>query len=427
MSVDRLPPATPEGTPPAALARLAVVGMSFRSATLAEREGVAVAPAEMPDALARLVAIPGVSGAAIVSTCNRMEAWLEADPGSLDAVAAAACPRGGAGVYRHQGVDAARHAFRVAAGLDAMALGDAQVLGQFKAAFRDAEAAGTLSPALARLRDRAIRAAREARTHTGVGRHAVSISHVAVELVRKVFADLAGRRVLILGSGKMCAHAGRRLVEAGARTTVVAGRQFENAARLAAALGGVAVPKEALAEELPRHDVVVTGTACPQTLIDRGLAEASMRERRGRPQLIVDIALPRDVDPAVRSVAGVFLYDLDDLRSVAEANARERRREAGAAEQVVAEAAAAFAAEHHDAAPLVVRLRRRAEEIRVEELRRAKAGLGPLTAEQEAAVDAATRAIVNKLLHAPTTHLRVLGQAGNEAALRLAGSLLGVG
>jgi glutamyl-tRNA reductase len=425
--MERPVPAAPEGTPQAALARLAVVGMSFRSATLEEREGVAVTAAEMPAALARLAAIPGVAGAAILSTCNRMEAWLDADPEALAAVTAAACPRGGAGVYRRQGESAAHHAFRVAAGLDAMALGDAQVLGQFKAAFRAAEAAGTLTPALARLRDRAIRAARDARTHTGVGRHAVSISHVAVELVRKVFADLEGRRVLVLGSGKMCAQAGRRLVEAGARITVVAGREFGNAARLASVLGGEAVPKEALAEELPRHDVVVTGTACPHTLIGRELAEASLRERRGRPQLMVDIALPRDVDPAVRSVAGVFLYDLDDLRTVAEANARERQREAGAAEQVVAAASSSFAAEHHDAAPLVVRLRRRAEEIRLDELRRAKAGLGPLTAEQEAAVDAATRAIVNKLLHAPTAHLRVLGQSGNEAALRLAGSLLGVG
>ena len=409
-----------------ALEGLAVVGLSFRSASLDEREGVAVSATELPAVLARVAALPGVAGVAIVSTCNRVEAWLEAGPEAAEAARALLYPRAGPGVYRHHGEAAARHAFRVAAGLDAMALGDAQVLGQWKAAFRAAEAAGTLSPALARLRDRAIRAARDARTHTGVGRHAVSISHVAVELVRKVFADLSGRRVLILGSGKMCAHAGRRLVDAGARATVVAGRELAHAERLAAALGGVAVPKEALAGELPRHDVVLTGTACPYTLVGRELAEASMRERRGRPQLLVDIALPRDVDPAVRSVPGVFLYDLDDLRAVAEANARERRREAEAAERVVAEAVAAFVAEHHDAAPLVVRLRQRAEEIRVAELRRAEAGLGPLTAEQQAAVDAATRAIVNKLLHAPTTHLRALGQSGNEAALRLAGALLGV-
>lgn len=421
------PPGSSEGTHGAGLGRLAVVGLSFRSASLSEREAVAVSAAALPAALQRLAGLPGVAGAAIVSTCNRVEAYVEADAEALDAVAAAVCPAAGAAVYRRRGVDAARHAFRVAAGLDAMALGDAQVLGQWKAAFRAAEAAGTLSPALARLRDRAIRAARDARTHTGVGRHALSISHVAVELVRKVFADLDGRRVLILGSGKMCAQAARRLVEAGARATVVAGRHLESATRLAEALGADAVPAEALAAQLAAHDVVVSGTACPTTVIGREMVEAAMRERRGRPQLIVDIAVPRDVEASVRSIPGVFLYDLDDLRSVAEANARERRREAGAAEHVVAEAAAAYAAEHDAAAPLIVQLRRRAEEIRREELGRARARLGGLTAEQESAVEAATRAIVNKLLHAPTSQLRALGREASEEKLRFAGSLLGIG
>lgn len=421
------PPGSSDGTHGAGLGRLAVVGLSFRSASLSEREAVAVSAAALPAALQRLAGLPGVAGAAIVSTCNRVEAYVEADAEALDAVAAAVCPAAGAAVYRRRGVDAARHAFRVAAGLDAMALGDAQVLGQWKAAFRAAEAAGTLSPALARLRDRAIRAARDARTHTGVGRHALSISHVAVELVRKVFADLDGRRVLILGTGKMCAQAARRLVEAGARATVVAGRDFENATRLAEALGADAVPAEALAAQLAAHDVVVSGTACPTTVIGREMVEAAMRERRGRPQLLVDIAVPRDVEASVRSIPGVFLYDLDDLRSVAEANARERRREAGAAEHVVAKAAAAYAAEHDAAAPLIVQLRRRAEEIRREELSRARARLGGLTAEQESAVEAATHAIVNKLLHAPTSQLRALGREASEEELRFAGSLLGIG
>ncbi len=421
------PPGSSEWAHGAGLGRLAVVGLSFRSASLSEREAVAVPAAALPAALERLAGIPGVAGAAIISTCNRVEAYVEADADALDAVAAAVCPAACAAVYRRRGVDAARHAFRVAAGLDAMALGDAQVLGQWKAAFRAAEAAGTLSPALARLRDRAIRAARAARTHTGVGLHALSISHVAVELVRKVFADLDGRRVLILGSGKMCAQAARRLVEAGARATVVAGRHFENATRLAEALGADAVPAEALAAQLAAHDVVVSGTACPTTVIGREMVEAAMRERKGRPQLLVDIAVPRDVEASVRSIPGVFLYDLDDLRAVAEANARERRREAVAAERVVAEAAAAYAAEYDDAAPLVVQLRRRAEEIRREELGRVRVRLGALTAEQESAVEAATRAIVNKLLHTPTSQLRALGREASEEELRFAGSLLGIG
>jgi glutamyl-tRNA reductase len=157
------------------------------------------------------------------------------------------------------------------------------------------------------------------------------------------------------------------------------------------------------------------------------MVEAAMRQRRGRPQLIVDIAVPRDVEASVRSVPGVFLYDLDDLRSVSEANARERHREAGAAERVVATAVTEYAAEHDASAPLVAQLRRRAEEIRREELGRARARLGTLTAEQEAALEAATRAIVNKLLHVPTSQLRCLGRGASRQELLFAGSLLGIG
>jgi glutamyl-tRNA reductase len=426
--MDAPEPPSRQATPGTGLDRLAMVGVSFRTAPLAVREALAVAPCDLPAALTRLAAQPGVAGAVILSTCNRVEAYFDAEERAHDHVAALAFNGlGGEARYRKQGTDAALHAFRVAAGLDAMALGDAQVLGQWKAAFRAAETAGTLTPALARLRDRAIRAARDARTHTGVGRHALSLSHVAVELVRKVFADIDGRRVLVLGSGKMCAQAARRLVEAGARTTVVAGRQIENASRLAGSLGAVAVPAEDLAAQMLLHDVVVTGTSCPTHVISRDMVEAAMRGRRGRPMLIVDIAMPRDVEGGARSLPGVFLYDIDDLGAVAEANARERRRESTAAEQVVAAAAAAYAAEHDAATPLVTRLRLHAEEIRRDELRRARARLGPLTAEQESALEAATRAIVNKVLHVPTSQLRLLGREASERELRFAGSLLGIG
>ena len=407
--------------------RLAVVGVSFRNAPLCVREKLAIGAGDLRPALDRLAALPGVAGVVILSTCNRVEAYIDSDADAVGLVAASVFAVADPGlVYRKRGPDAALHAFRVAAGLDAMALGDAQVLGQWKAAFRAAETAGSLSPALLTLRDRAIRAARDARTFTGIGCHALSVSHVAVELVRKVFADLGGRRVLILGSGKMCTRAARRLVEAGARATVVAGREIENARRLAEELGGSAAPPDALAAELAVSDVVVSGTACPNTLITRAMVEAAVHVRGGRPLLIVDIAVPRDVDADVRSVPGVFLYDMDDLRGIADANAGERRRESAAAERVVGSAAAALAREHHEAAPLVVRLRARAEEIRSDEVRRAMSRLGPLSAEQQAAVDAATRAIVNKILHAPTAQLRDLGERGNKADLRFAGALLGL-
>ena len=264
------------------------------------------------------------------------------------------------------------------------------------------------------MRNRSLAAAKRARTRTGIGRNAVSVSYVAVELARKIFGDLTGRGVLMLGSGKMGALAARLLVRGGARAAVLGGRSLDRAERLAAAIGARSAPRESLREELARTDIVISGTAAPVLVIRREDVEATRAARRGRPLFLIDIALPRDIDPSVREIDGVFLYDLDDLKSVAEANRRERERQAAAAEAIVEREVREFLGweRSRHVLPLLVELRRRAEEVRRAEVDRALRRLGPLTPEQEEALEALSAAIVNKLLHPMTVHLKQAAQDG---------------
>jgi glutamyl-tRNA reductase len=316
------------------------------------------------------------------------------------------------------GDDAVRHAFRVTASLDSMVVGESQILGQVKEAYQIAESAGTLGSALSALRNRSLAAAKRVRTATAIGRNAVSVSHVAVELARKIYGDMRGRQVLLIGAGKMSEIAARQLVAGGAHATVVGGRRFERACELANALGGTAVPFETLGQELARADVVISGTGAPDIVVSRAEVERACATRRHRPLFLIDIAVPRDVDPTVRQLADVFLYDLDDLKAVAEANLRERQREAGEAEAIVEQSVRDYLDWQRslDVVPVLVELRQRAEQIRRAEIERARKQLGPLTAQQEEAVERLTSAIVQKLLHAPSVQLRELAGHGHPAA-----------
>jgi glutamyl-tRNA reductase len=407
------------------LPSLVIVGVSHRTAPLEVREALAFAREELADALHALRAQAGLQEAMILSTCNRVELYgREGEAPAGEALQAfihgyhgrlpelpASC------VYRLAGAEAVRHAFRVAASLESMVIGESQILGQVKEAYHTAEQAGTLGATLGALRNRTLSAAKRVRTETGIGRNAVSISHVAVELARKIFGDLKDKNVLLVGAGKMSELAARRLVREGGRATVVGGRTLAKAEDLAAALGGRAAPLEALRAELATADVVISGTGAPQTIIkvedvESARRSAVARGRHRRPLFLIDIAVPRDVDPGVARLDGVFLYDLDDLRSVAEANLRERRKEAAAAEVLIDREIREFLDWQRslDMVPLVAELRRRGEEIRRGELARLRSRLGPLTPEQDAALEAATTAIVNKLLHSPTVHLKEADQ-----------------
>ena len=396
-----------------------VIGVSHRTAPLAVREALAFPRDQLRDALLRLRAETGAGEVMILSTCNRVELYArQDDPGAVDALESFLAryhARDGrelhAVVYRYADADAIRHAFRVAAGLESMVIGEPQILGQVKEAYQVAEEAGTLGSALNALRNRSLAAAKRVRTETGIGRNAVSVSYVAVELARKIFGELKDKNVLLVGAGKMSELAAKHLVRSGGRATVLGGRTFEKAAELAAALGGKAAPLESLRDELARTDIVISGTGAPGIVIQEADVESARAARRGRharPLFLIDIAVPRDIDPAVRKIGGVFLYDLDDLKTVAEANLRERLKESAAAEALVEREVREFLdwQKAREVVPLLNELRRRAEEIRRHELEKARRRIGPLTAEQDEAIEAATTAIVNKLLHPPTVHLK---------------------
>ena len=417
-------------------AGLFVVGLNHRAAPVEVREAVAFAKDARADDLRRVREAAELSEAVVLSTCNRVEVWGAGDEAAVERVAALLLARGGrpatdaALLYRLAGEEAVRHLFRVPCGLDSLVLGEPQILGQVKEAYHAAEEAGTLGGRLAALRNHALAAAKRVRTDTGIGRHAVSVSHVAVELAIKIFGHVRGVRVMVVGAGKMSGLAARRLAREGADLTVV-GRTEARAVELAAALGGRALSFDKMAAELATADVVLTGTAAPTTIIHAPDVEVAARARRGRPLFLIDIALPRDVDPAVRAIPGVFLYDLDDLHGVAAANLRERQREAGSAEKLVEEEVRRYLGDERarGAVPSVTELRQRAEGIRRAELEKARRHMGPLTPEQDRALEAVSTAIVNKLLHAPTVCLKDVARQGLSAEqaslLRLALGLTG--
>jgi len=408
---------------------IVVVGLNHRTAPIELREAASFPRDTLAEALAELRAEDGIREAMILSTCNRVELYAgSADPAAVDTLAArlnrAAQSRGRDleeapdVLYRLADEDAVRHAFRVAASLDSMVIGETQILGQVKEAYQLAEQAGTLGPALSVLRQRSLAAAKRARTETGIGRNAVSVSHVACELARKIFGQLAGKQLLLVGTGKMSAIAARHLVRDGAHATVLVGRTPARAEELAQALGGRAAPFEALREQLTHADIVISGTAAPVTVIKRADVEQARAARRHRPLFLIDIAVPRDVDSAVRDLDGVFLYDIDDLKAVADANLRERQKEAQEAEALVEREVRAYLDWQRslDVVPVLVALRERAEAIRRAEIERARKRLGALTPEQESAVEGLTSAIINKLLHAPTVQLKEMAATGHPGA-----------
>jgi glutamyl-tRNA reductase len=415
---------------------LVIVGVSHKTAPLDVREAFAFPKGELADWLRRFRAEAALDEAMILSTCNRVELYGRAsDAESVEKVAEFLTKVRGRGdrertfLYALRGDDAVRHAFRVAASLDSMVIGEPQILGQVKEAYQIAESAGTLGSVLSALRNRSVASAKRARSETGIGHNAVSVSYVAVELARKIFGNLKERNVLLVGAGKMSELAAKHLVRQGARATVLGGRRFERAAELAAALGGRAMPFEALRDEMARADIVISGTGAPGIVIQREDVQTACAARHRRPLFLIDIAVPRDVDPAVRDLEGVFLYDLDDLKSVSEANLRERRKQAAAAEALVERETREFLDWQRslDVVPLLVELRRRADEIRKSEIEKVRTRLGVLSPAQEEALEAATTAIVNKLLHPSMVQLKEASRNGHAPeSLGMLRKLLGL-
>ena len=418
-----------DGFDASARPELFCMGLSHKSAPIEVREKLAVPDGQARALLQSFAARPGVVEAVLLSTCNRVELFAAVNgPDAAEGLAATFLERGGDAVrphlHRHHGESAVVHLFRVASSLDSMVVGEPQILGQLKDAFADSVDAGTVGGELTRACEAAFAAAKRVRTETGIGAAAVSMASAAVELAQKIFGKLAGRPVLVVGTGSMGELCARHLLAERAELHI-ASRTHARAEALAQALGAGARARrfDELAQLLIEADVVVTCTAAPSPIFTTQSVTAALHARRGRPLFLVDLAVPRDVDPAVHGISNVFAYNVDDLEQVVAQNLASRSSEAARAEVLVAEEVARFirAKTARDAVPILGQLRRHADAIAATEVEKTLAVLGDgLTSKQRQSVEAMSRAIVNKLLHAPTARLRSAGETGPEEAARVA-------
>ncbi len=403
---------------------LFVAGMSHLTAPVEVREQLALEDEKVREILADLSSRGLFGEVMILSTCNRVEVYGVAEaPGEARQ---AAFSRLGAHrglalrdlesmLYTKTDDEAVRHVFRVAASLDSMVLGEPQILGQVKDAFALAQSSGTIGSLIHMLMSQAFAVAKKIRTETEVGRHAVSVSFAAVELGRKIFGSLAGKSVLLVGAGEMAELAAKHLVSEGALPIYVANRTWSRGQELAQRLGGTAVPFADLGAAMAAVDIVITSTAAGEPIVRAAEVRAILHARRARPLFFIDIAVPRNVEVAVNALDNAFCYDVDDLRSVVDANLRERQREAQRAEGLVGREVERFAARVRDfeVVPTIVSLRDKLEQIRRAELDKALARLAGADDETRRVLDALSQSIVNKILHAPTVKLRDSSRAGH--------------
>jgi glutamyl-tRNA reductase len=403
------------------------VEISHKQAPIAVRERLAFPKEQLAGRLQSLRQLRGVREVLLISTCNRLDIFAAASsPESAEEILQALGPDASSVAARRFDESAIRHLFRVAASLESMVPGEAQILGQVKAAAVQAHQAGVLGCELRRAVDHALRAARRVRVETEIARGAISLSRVAVNLARKLLGDLTGRRVVLLGAGEMAHLAARELRAEGVREVLVANRSPAGAEELAREVGGVAVSLTALPGMLERADVIICSTGSPEYVITRELVAGAAKARRHRPLFLVDLSLPRNVDPGVDEAANVYLYDLDDLGRIAEQNRRRRDQEVSRAEELIEEELRAFHARGRErsAVPVLGRLRAHAQAVAGAEVERTLSSLSGLDERQQKSVRAMASAIVNKLLHGPTARLRA--EAGDGPLADATAELFGL-
>ena len=401
--------------------KLLLTGVSHNTAPVEVRESLAFRAEDLPRALQDLRSRAGVNEALILSTCNRVEITVTTED-SIDPQTTVdlfltdhkPVPADGIGphVYRYEGREAIHHLFRVAASLDSMVVGEPQILGQLKVAYTAAKDAGAVCGWLDGLLTRAFGVAKRVRSETGIGQMAVSVSYAAVELARKIFGSLAGRTVMIVGAGKMSELAARHLRRSGASHVFVTNRTHDRAMEMARLFQGTPVEYDRFHATLPEVDILIASSAAPHYILNKEEMQRVIAARRNKPAYLIDLAVPRNIDPSVNDVANVFLYDIDDLQEVVNANLRERMKEAERAETLVSEEVERMMARLKvvEITPTIVGLQEQLEQIRSAEIEKARRRYGPFTPPQEEALEAATRAIINKVAHGPISELRV--QAG---------------
>ena len=401
--------------------KLLVTGVSHKTAPVEIRECLAFPEPALPEALQALKARDGITEACILSTCNRVEVTVttgdEVEPQALvDAFLQqsrmVAPDTIEPYVYRHEGQDAIHHLFRVASSLDSMVVGEPQILGQLKGAYGMAKGQGALCGWLEALLERAFSVAKRVRSETGIGQMAVSVSYAAVELARKIFGSLNNRTVMIVGAGKMSELAARHLRRSGATHVFVTNRTHERAIEMAKLFQGTPVDYTRFVSMLPEVDILIASSGAPHYILHKDEMHRVIAARRNKPMFLIDIAVPRNIEPSVNDLDNVFLYDIDDLQEVVNANLRERLKEAERAEEIVKQEVERMMArlKVQEITPTIVSLQTELERIRVGEIDKVRRKFGPVSREQEEAWEMLTRGIVNKIAHGPIAELRL--QAG---------------
>ena len=414
---------------------LLAYGVSFRTAPIDMRERIAFATRELPGALSRLRDIPSLSEAAVLSTCNRTEIYCALDAPNHGPVADWLARECGIPVddlagaaYSLWNDEAVAHVMRVAAGLESQVLGEPQILGQVKSAFDAARQADAIGPELDLLLQSSLNAAKRVRTETDIGKNPISIAYAAVTMAQHIFADLSMIDALLVGAGEMIDLVARHLRQARVRNMGIANRTFDTADALARANGtGSAIRLEELQNHLPQYDVVISSTGSASHVITRDQVENAIRERRHKPMFLVDIAVPRDIEPAVGDLEDVFLYSIDDLTEVIEDNAATRREAAEQAETMVADGVERYARERRirDNQALLRQFRQRAEAARDEELARALQRLGA-EPDAEKVIERLARDLTNKLVHGPIAAIRDASADGRTDILNYLRSRYGL-
>jgi glutamyl-tRNA reductase len=404
--------------------KLYITGLNHRTAPISVREQLAFKEDELAQVLDSLRRQPGIHEGMILSTCNRVEVAVAAD----DAGDVQRCLETFFSttrkldsewlrqyLYIFEGKDAVRHLFRVAASLDSMVLGEPQILGQLKAAYAIAKKTGSVGGFLDAVLARAFGVAKRVRTETEIGASAVSVSYAAVELAREIFGSLKGHRVMLIGAGKMSELAARHLHRSGVHEILVTNRTQARAEEVATLVHGSIVDYAQYRSRLKEVDIVITSSGAPGYVLTKDDLKPILSARKNKPMFLIDIAVPRNIDPAVNELDNIFLYDIDDLQKVVAENLKSRQKEAAQADRIVSEEVDRLESwlRTRQLGPVIAALQDQLEMVRTSELERMRGKLGPLTPQQEQAIEALTRGIVNKIAHGPIAELRRQAAAQN--------------
>ncbi|MBW1973276.1 MAG: glutamyl-tRNA reductase [Deltaproteobacteria bacterium] len=396
---------------------IVLIGISHKTAPVELRERLAFSDKVINNSLNKLKLLPGIMESMILSTCNRVELLAvveEKERGKSSLLDFLSYDRDVLKeeflslLYELYGKKAVYHIFKVASSLDSMVIGEPQILGQLKEAYEVATRNGSSGLLLHKLMHRAFFTAKRVRSETKIGNNAVSISYAAVELAKKIFEDLSKRKVLVVGTGEMAELAVKHLISHNIGKIVVTSRSIERAKEFASIFGGNPISFDGLVEQLEEVDIVISSTASPRFIITYNMIKPIMKKRKNRPIFMIDIAVPRDIEPEVNRIANIFLYDIDDLQQIVEDNLKNRESEAKKAEIIIKEEVEKFFKwlENLNVIPTIKSLKEKWEDIRLKELNKTFSKLKDLSEKERASIDAMTKGIINKIFHEPATRLR---------------------